>query len=334
MGRQKNSKWVGILVMVVSIMVMGWGVNKSRAAELKYPTKPIQVIIGYAPGATDLVVRPFTERLPESEYLGQPVPFVYKPGAAGAVGASFVAKSKPDGYTFLVASSGAVILGPLTKEGLDYTLDDFVPVCQLVSIPLSVGVKAESPLKTLKDIVESAKKSPAKLTYSTSGFFSTPHLLMEMFVKPAGINLTHVPCNGSAPAVTALLGGHVSVYAGPLYTIEPHLKSGTLRLIAVSTRERLKQFPNVPTFSEAGYPVVYFAWHGFFAPKGTPKEMVRTFSSALKKVIEDHKKSIEDQLEKLSVNLDFLNPDEFAKGVKAEHEVMKKIVRDLTKSSK
>jgi tripartite-type tricarboxylate transporter receptor subunit TctC len=332
MGRKKNSKWIGILVIVVFVMVMGWGVNKSWTAEIKYPTKPIQIVIGYAPGATDMVIRPLTEKLPE--YLGQTLPFVYKPGAGGAVGASFVAKSKPDGYTIFVSSSGAVILNPLSKEGLDYTLDDFIPICRLGSFPLVLAVKTDSPWKTLKDVVEAAKKSPGKLNFSSSGVFSTPHLLTEMFIKSAGINLTHVPCVGTGPAVTALLGGHVNMAASPLYGVEPHSKSGALRIIAIGTKERSKQVPNVPTFSESGYPVIFSAWHGFFAPKGTPKEVIGVFSSACKKVVENHKSFVEDQLEKISVNLDFLNPEEFAKEVKAENEAMKKIVPDLAKSSK
>jgi len=129
--------------------------------------------------------------------------FVYKPGANGAIGASFVAKAKPDGYTPFGTSQAPIITTPLTEEGLDYTFDDFSPICRLVESPIVLATKADSPLKTLKDVIEEAKKFPGKMTFSTSGVFSTIQLPTEILSRMAGITLTHVPCTGTSPAVTA-----------------------------------------------------------------------------------------------------------------------------------
>lgn len=330
MGQRSYLTWIGIL-SAVAFLTIGLAFRECCAAEAKYPSRPIQVVICYQPGATDMAFRPFTEKLPE--YLGQPIAFVFKPGAAGGVGASFVSKAKPDGYTLIGTSNSPVITAPLTKE-LDYTLDDFAPICRLVSSPIVVAVKADSPWKSLKDIVEEAKKSPGKLNYSTAGVFGTTHVPMELFVKSAGINLTHVPCEGSTPAVTALLGGHVTMTCSTMPTILPHFKSGALRPVAFFEKERLKEFADVPTVSESGYPVVYFLWYGLMAPKGTSEEIVKTIYDGCKKVIQEQKSYLEDRLGKLSLRLVFLGPEEFKKESHAEYEAMKKIAKDLMKTGK
>lgn len=330
MRKQIHSKWISVLIIAAFIVEMT--ITGSWAAEAKYPNRLIQVVICYEPGSTDMSIRPFVDKLPE--YLGKPMAFVYKPGASGATGASFVSKVRPDGYTLIGTSQSPVMISPLTKGDLGYTLDDFVPICKLVKSPVVVAVKADSPWKTLKDIVEEAKKSPGKITYSTTGVFGTPHVPVEMFLKSAGIEMTHVPCPGTAPAVTALLGGHVNMTSATMASITPHIKSGVVRPLAVFEKQRLKVFPNVPTFTELGYPVVLYVWYGFLAPKGTPEEVVKTIYTACKKIVENHKSFIEDRLEKMSLTLDFSGPEEFAKEIHAENEIMKKIVNDLMPPSK
>jgi len=332
MKERKYSNHVVIAVFFVFFMVVGCVANESWAVEGKYPNKPIQIVIPFQPGSTDMAFRPFTEKLPE--YLRQPLTFVYKPGAAGATGASFVAKAKPDGYTIIGGPQSPFITSPLTMEGLDYTLDDFVPVCRLVSGPLVIAVKTDSPWKTIKDVVEEAKRSPGKLTYSTPGVFTSQHIAMEMFAKAAGVSVTHVPCTGGNPAATAVLGGHVSMTSSTMTPVAPHIKSGTMRIIGVFEKEKLKEYPDVPTFSESGYPVVLSMWYGFLAPKGTPEEVIRTIYTACKNLIENHKSFVEDRLENLSLKLGFLSPDEFAKEIKAEYEVRKRIVKELMKPTK
>ncbi len=325
-------KGMNLIVQVIFLTMMLWTANQGWAAEVKYPIRPIQIIIAYAPGTTDMGLRPFIEKLPH--YLGQPASFVYKPGANGGIGASFAAKSRPDGYTLFGTSQAPIITTPLTQEGLDYTLDDFSPVCRLVESPIVLAAKADSPFKTLKDVIEEAKKSPGKITFSTSGVFSTIQLPTEIFSRMAGITLTHVPCTGTSPAVTALLGGHVTLTSSSMAPLFPHLKSHALRPIAVYEKERLKEFPDVPTFSELGYPIVYSNWYGILVPRRTPEEVVRKIYTSFKKVIEDYRTFIEDRVANMSLKLVFLGPEEFANTLKAENEAVKKVVKDLMATRK
>jgi tripartite-type tricarboxylate transporter receptor subunit TctC len=316
----------GVTIVLLNIVLAGFIQTEGWAAEGKYPSRAIQVVICYQPGSTDMAIRPIVDRLPD--YLGQPVSFVYKPGASGAIGASFVTKAKPDGYTLIGTSQSPIMLCPLTKE-VDYTLDNFIPICRLVKSPVLVAVKADSPWKTVKDLVEEAKKSPGKLTFSSTGVLGTPTLPMEIFIKLADIKMTHVPCPGTAPAVTALLGGHVHSTTATMASITPHIKSGALRPLGVFEKKRIKAFPNVPTFTEQGYPVALSVWYGLLAPKGTSDEVVKTIYGACRKILDDHRKPIEDQLDNLSLELDFAGPEEFAKETKEENIMMRDIVKDL-----
>ena len=332
MGRQKVLKGMMVAVWVAVSMVFGWGVNEGWTAETKYPTRPIQIIIGYAPGTTDMALRPFVEKLPE--YLGQPTSFVYKPGGNGAMGASFAAKAKPDGYTLFGTSQAPIITTPQTQEGLDYSFEDFTPVCRLVETPIVLAVKANSPLKTLKDVVEEAQKSPGKITFSTNGVYSTLQLPMEIFSRMAKITLTHVPCTGTSPAVTALLGGHVAMTSASMAPLSPHLKSKALRPIAVFAGGRLKEFPEVPTFAEAGYPVFYSNWYGVVVSRKTSEEIVKKLFGSFKRVLEEHRTWIEQRVANMSLNLGFLGPEEFGNTLRGENESVKKIVKELMAANK
>ncbi len=167
----------------------------SLAAEKKFPTKPIQIIVPFQPGETDNVLRPFIEKMPE--YLGQPVSFVYKPGAAGAVGAAFVASSKPDGHTLVAASVSPILLLPLTNKDVGYTREAFAPVCSLAEGFLSLAIQSSARWKNLPELVAEAKKDPAKITYASTGTFGISHIAGEAFSKDAGIKLNHIPAQGA-----------------------------------------------------------------------------------------------------------------------------------------
>lgn len=327
MKKGKYFGYVELMVIVSFLLGMGWNFSKSWAAEGKYPYKPIQIIITYAPGTSDTVMRVFTERL--QERLGQPMVFVFKPGAVGAIGASYVAKSKPDGYTLLSYSPGAVILNPLTKEGLDYTMDDFVPICHVASAPYILSVKGDCPWKTLKDMVEAAKKKPGEISFASAGVLSAPFIGVHLLMKSAGIDLNHIPTLGDVPSVTAALGGHVNMSVSTLVPVSPHYKSGALRPLVVFAKKRLKQFPDCPTATELGYPVVWDVGWGLEAPKGTPDEALKILCDGTEKVVLDHKEAIQDRLEKLLLTLEFLNSEDFGKELKARYERCKKIVEEF-----
>jgi tripartite-type tricarboxylate transporter receptor subunit TctC len=328
MEKREINAMVRLLTICCAILILSSFVsNDSWGAEKPYPNRLINLVVAYAPGSTDTYVRSHVEKI--QEQLGQPISFVYKPGATGTIGATFVAKSNPDGYTLLTGSNAPVIYGPVTKEGLEYTYDSFVPICRLVIVPLFLAVKADSPLKTLDDVIAAAKASPGKLTFSTSGVFGTPHFGMETFVKSAGIKLTHVPCAGSAPAVTALLGDHVAMTGSDIGPLKPHVDAGTVRLIAMMDEKRSQMYPNIPTFLELGYRVICPAWYGLFAPKGTPKEVIDTIYNAAKKANDVNRDYIEGKCKNLGIEISFLNAVEFDRVNRLQLETSTSIYKDI-----
>ena len=300
-------RFLGPILAVMGFILSGMG--ESFAAEEEFPTKPIQVIIPFQPGSTDVVLRAFVDKLPE--YLGQPVTFIYKPGAAGSLGAAYVANAKPDGYTLLGTSQSSIIIVPLTTKGLSYTWESFDPV---VATSFSAGalcVRSDARWKNLQELVEEARKNPGKISYSSSGTNGVWHIAAEGFCKQAGITLNHIPALGSAPAISALLGGHVDLNPTSADIPYPHVKAGTVRALCVFSNKRVKFYPDVPTASEAGYPVVGTVNFGLLAPKGTRKEIVQKIYLASKKALENHEASIKDQLDKVCNEVDFRNPEEY-----------------------
>jgi tripartite-type tricarboxylate transporter receptor subunit TctC len=335
MGNRKGTKrhhQMSIFFLIPWLMLIGGTSSSSWAAEARYPTRPIQLIVPNAPGGgADLGYRPFVEKLPE--YLKQPVVVVYKPGAGATLGTSFVAHSKPDGYTIIGSGAGGVILGPLSEEGVDYALDDFAPICRLGLSPTVIAVRADSPFKTPRDIVEEAKKRPGKLIYGSSGVFSSSHVLMEGFNTSAGITMTHVPMESVGVSMTALLGGHVDIICGSVSTVVPQMKAGTVRTIAFFNEERVKAFPDIPTVTEVGYACAFIVSYGFLAPKKTPQEVITTFSAATQKMIAEQKKFFEDRLGQMLNVLSYLGPEDYDKELRKGRDNAKKIVDALKKGT-
>ena len=313
---------LGVLGILVPLM------ETAPAAEKKYPTKPIQVIVPFAPGETDNLLRPFIEKMPE--FLGQPVTFVYKPGAAGATGAAFVAASKPDGYTLVATSQSSVVLLCITNKEIGYTPDSFTAVSCLVEGYLNVGVLANSRWKTIQDLVAEARKNPEKISYSSTGTFGITHIAGEAFAKEAGIRFTHIPTAGAGPAVTAMLGGHVDFSvagSGPTF---PHIKAGTARSLMIFNAKRAKAIPDVPCAAELKYPVIPLNY-GLLAPKGTPKEVIDTLAQAIKKVTEQHEAFIESRVSQLGAQVNFLGPAEHAAFLKGQYDYYDKVYQAMQK---
>jgi tripartite-type tricarboxylate transporter receptor subunit TctC len=303
--------------------------GEALAAEKKFPSKPIQVIIPFQPGDTDNLLRPFVEKMPE--YLGQPVNLVYKPGAAGSVGAGFVAASKPDGYLLVGSSHSSIVVVPLTQKDVGYTWKSFAPVCSLVDASSLLVVQTSSPWKTLKDLVESAKQSPGKITYSSSGTFGSNHLIPEALCKEAGIKMTYVPSQGSGPTITALLGGHVDVASTAIAPALPHLRAGTLRPLAVYKPTRMRALPDAPSLVELGYPISSSSPYGLLAPKGTPKAIVEAIYLSAKKVVENHRTFAVERLDRLGAELDFEGPEEYTTHLAKQYELFSEIFKIVKK---
>ncbi|MCG6533482.1 MAG: tripartite tricarboxylate transporter substrate binding protein [Syntrophales bacterium LBB04] len=249
-----------------------------------YPTKPIDLLIGYAPGASgDL-----TERLlagKAEKMLGQPFISTNNGGSSGAVAVTLTLKKPPDGYNLLGSSSTALVRAPLFNT-VPYKWDDVTPIMHFAApILTSLVVRSDSPWKSLKEIVDYAKKNPGKVSYSTLGVGSPMHMAMEFIAKQeGGIKWTHVPYQGTMPAFMALLGGHVAVQLGSGECI-PYVKDGTLRLLANVGERRVKSFPDVPTLKELGYDYFNETVFLFAAPKATPQAIIdkldKTFHQAM-----------------------------------------------------
>ena len=295
------------------------------AAEKKFPVKPIQVIIPFQPGDTDNLLRPFLEKMPE--FLGQPVNMVYKPGAAGSVGAGFVAASKPDGYLLVGSSHSSIVVVPLTHKDVGYTWKSFAPVCAMVEASSLLVVQSSSPWKTLKELIEDSKKSPGKVTYSSSGTFGSNHMIPEAMCKEAGIKWTYIPSQGSGPTITALLGGHVQVASTAIAPALPHLRAGALRAVAVYRPTRMKALPDAPSLKELGFSIHSSSPYGILAPKDTPKEVVEAIYLAAKKAADKYRDSISDRLDKIGAEIGLEGPEEYTAHLGRQYELFSGIYR-------
>ena len=292
-----------------------------------YPSQPIQLISPFAPGSTDAMLRPFVEKLPE--FLGQPVVLNYKPGAGGAVGASFVAASKPDGYTLVGTSIGSIVLGPLANKDAKFNLDSFAPVAAVAEGSLILVVSSSSKFKTMKELVEYSRQHPRELTYTSSGAMGITHVLTEIAAKEAGVRWNHIAYQGSGPGVTALLGGHIDMASTAVGPVQAHIKAGTLRPLAVYGETRMKAYPDVPTLKELGYNVASPVVYGLLAPKGTPREVVDALYGALKKVTAKYSDQIAVNLAVSGAELRLMAPEEYATHLRAQQKLYADAVRRL-----
>jgi len=286
----------------------------SAAAQAQdFPTRAINIVAPFPPGGqADLMARPTASAM--EKILKSPVVVANKTGAAGAVGMSFVANSKPDGYTLLMALSSISII-PEADKLFDrkpaYTMDQLIPVALVSADPTVFVVRADRPWKSVKEFVEEAKKRPEGLAYSSSGIYGTLHMAMELFVNAAGIKLKHVPYGGAGPALTAILGGHVDALASGPAVVIPHIKSGKLRPLAVWGDKRIAALPDLPTFKELGYDIEFYIWAGLFAPKGTPEPIMKKLRDTVRAALQDAE--FKNAMAKLETPIAYLDAPEFQK---------------------
>ncbi len=314
----------------VGIILFGLilGVTGESRAQKKFPTKPITVVIPFQPGDTDNNLRPFTDKM--GQYLGQPLNFVYKPGASGAVGAGFVSSSDPDGHTLVGSQQSCLVLVPLTQKGLKYNLSNFAPICGLAGGYNVIAVQPQARWKTIQELLAEAKANPGKISYvSGSGALGITTLIAEAFFKEAGVKLNLIPAQGSGPAVTAILGGHTDAVSSQITPAFPHIQAGALRPLVVFTDKRIPTLPNVPTAVEVGYNVSVPSWYGLLAPKATPKEIVDAIAQAAKKASEEHKAAIENSLSKSGMQLSYTGPEGFSNFLKSQNDYWTKTIKAL-----
>ncbi|HSH88979.1 MAG TPA: tripartite tricarboxylate transporter substrate binding protein [Ramlibacter sp.] len=249
-----------------------------------YPAKPIRLICPWpAGGSTDAVMRSFAESAGKS--LGQQVIIDNKPGAGGMLGANELANARPDGYTLSQLPHGVFRIPHMQKVQFD-TVKDFTWIICLTGYTFGIVVPADSPIKSVKDLVDYAKANPGKFTYGSTGIGTSPHLAVEEFAQRAGITLNHVPFKGNAENMQAILGGHIMA-ASDATGWGPHVESGKLRLLATYGSKRTKRWPSIPTLDELGYKTVSDSPFGVCGPKGMEPGLVRTIHDAFRKTLED-----------------------------------------------
>src|SRR6185295_10671104 len=264
-------------------------------AHAQYPNRPIKFIMAYPPaGSSDVLARPIANEMTKG--LGQPVLLEYKPGAGSTIGADYTAKSAPDGYTIVLLLTAHAVNATLMPKLPYDTLKDFTPITLAAVAPLVVEVNAQSPITTLRELIDAAKASKGKLNYASAGPGNTSHLSVELFKMKLGIDMTHVPYKGSGPAITAILGREVDLMFDAIGSSLPQIQAGKFRAIAVTTTKRAGVLPDVPTVQEAGVPDYDVSvWYGVFAAAGTPAPIVQKLNAEFIRAmnVPDVKKVIE-----------------------------------------
>ncbi|MBI4610269.1 MAG: tripartite tricarboxylate transporter substrate binding protein [Candidatus Rokubacteria bacterium] len=282
-------------------------------AQEPFPSRPITLVAPFPPGGVaDLTARPVAAAM--EKVLKNPVVVVNKTGAAGAVGMSFVANSKPDGYTLLLSLSSISII-PEADKLFDrkpaYTMDQLVPIALISADPTILVVHADRPWKSVKEFVEDAKRRPGEISFSSSGVYGTLHMATEMLTHAAGIKLKHVPYAGAGPALTAILGGHVDALASGPAVVLPHIKAGKLRPLAGWGAKRVAALADLPTFKELGYDIEFYIWAGVFAPRGTADHTMKVLREAARQAVQDP--DFKAAMAKLETPVAYLDAPEFQK---------------------
>lgn len=294
-----------------------------------YPARAISIVVAFPPGGlADNTARPVAVVL--ERLLKQPVAILNKPGAAGAVGNQSVATSKPDGYILLMALVSVSVLPEVDKlfgRPQNYTLEQLTGIARVNADPSMLVVRADAPWKTLKDLVDDAKKRPGEIVFTSSGLYGAAHIPMEMFIKAAGIKMRHLPTTGGGPMMNAMLGGHAQAVMTPVSLAAAHVKAGKLRLLAHSGTAPVAAFPEVPSFKAQGYDVEYTAWAGLVAPKGTPPQVIKILRDAMREAVKAPE--VVNSHAKLETPIAYMDADEFnawwAKDAARLAEVVKQV---------
>ena len=291
-----------------------------------WPSSTVTVVVPWPPGGpSDIAARPLAKGLTQG--LGQPFVIDNRAGGGGNIGTSVVTRAKPDGNTLLITSSAPIVINPSLYKNMNFDpLKDLAPVTNLLRVPLVLVAHPSVPAKNLKELMAYIQSKKGQFSYGSSGNGTPQHLTSELFASVTKLEMTHVPYKGSAPAISDLLGGHIPVMFDSTIAIMPHIKSGKVKPIAISSAKRSPLLPDVPTFAEAGLPQIEsYAWYGFFAPSKTPKAVLDKINAEAQKVM----KGPEFQKVLADTGSDYVgdSPENFAKFVQAEHARWSKVVK-------
>lgn len=317
----KRRTALALAMAATSTLILGGG-----AQAQEFPDRPVTLVVPFAAGgSTDVVARIIGQKM--SDDLGQQVIVENVAGAGGNLGADRVARAEPDGYTILMGTVATHALNPLILKTKPYDPEkDFAPVSLLVLVPNVLVVNPQLPAKNVAELLALLKAAPDQYAYASSGNGTPLHLSGELFKKMAGVSMQHVPYKGSGPALNDVIGNQVPIMFDNLPSSSGHIKSGTLRALAVTTKERAPSFPDVPTIAETipGYET--YTWNALFAPAGTPKEAIDRLNASARKALADP--AVAEKMKGFSATIVGSTPDELAAHVKAELAKWGPVVKD------
>ncbi|MFM9993919.1 MAG: Bug family tripartite tricarboxylate transporter substrate binding protein [Burkholderiaceae bacterium] len=309
------------LLMVWAMCLCGFAVAQG------YPNKPVKLIVGFPPGGgTDIIARMIAQKLSES--LGQQFVVENRPGGTGMIGANAVAKSPADGYTLLMGHVNSQAIAPaLAQKPLYNHRTDFATISYVGYVPNVLVVNANMNVKSIKELIALAKEQPEKLTFASTGVGSTNHLAGEMFQRATGVKLVHVPYKGSAPAISDLLAGHITMNFDAMSSVVNFIDQGKMRPLAVTTMERDRQYPQAPTLLELGlkdYSVTN--WYGIVAPANTPKEIISKLNVEMNRILT--LPDVKTRLDELGTRTNPMLPEKFNEFMQSEIEKYQRVAKE------
>ena len=315
-----NSKFRFLLVAL--LCAGAWGLSLGAAAA-DYPTRPITIVVGYsAGGGVDAMARIVAEKL--TSVLGQPVVVENRPGVGAIVGATYVAKAKPDGYTLLMGAPGPIIFNHALNAKLPYEPQDFTPISFVSISPLVLLVNANNPVKSVQELAAFSRQNPDKANYGASS--ASFQLITELFNKKTGARFTHIPYKGANDSVTAVMSGDVTMTLADAGPASVGLQSGRVKALAVTSAERLKDLPNIPTLSELGVDLKVSLWIGLLAPAGTPPEIVKRLQEEVARVVD--MPDVRKRMSGMSVIPAANTSEEFSKLIASEIPLWRQVAQE------
>lgn len=308
-------------------------VSSSSQAQEKYPSRSIELVVPMAPGGNaDVIARIYNEEL--ARILKVPVNVVNRGGGAAVPGTTYVANAKKDGYTLLGAPGTPLTIMPTISSEVTYNpLKDFIPLGQIASIPSLFAVKSDSPFKTLDELIEYARKNPGKLKNSAAGLGAESQFNLEVLCVHNKIKITTIPYQSGGEALPALLGGHVDMTSISLSTLGPQIKAGKIRALAITSKARHPDFPDIPTTAELGHPYVSLRiWTGAFAPAGVSQSVLNVLIPAIEKAFNNPE--VIGRATKAGFTMEYKGPEEFRKFIESEIKLVEKIAKDANITKK
>jgi tripartite-type tricarboxylate transporter receptor subunit TctC len=318
----KGYRFAGLVCTFILLISIGF-----VQAQEKYPSRPIELVVTMAPGGfADIAARIYGEEL--SQILKTPVNVVNRPGGTGIVATTYVLRSPKDGYTLLQgASSTQIIATIVNKEATFDTLKDLIALGYFGSVPCAFSVRTDSPIKTLNDLIEYARKNPGKLKNGAGGVATESDFDLAILCMKNNIKISTVPFSSGGEALPALLGGHVDMATSTMATFGPSVKGGKLRVLAVTSEKRHPDFPEIPTTAELGHPYIsFYPWVGVFAPTGIPTAVQNVLVPAIEKAFKNPE--VISRAAKANITVEYKGPEEYRKLIAQDLEVLTKVAQE------